>query len=64
MSITLDTFYTDDPKRSVITNDEGQYEDHWLTRARFDTVQQVSTAMNFMGAASVNPLVNVSTLPR
>lgn len=47
-SITIDTFYTDDPKRSVITNEEQQFEDHWLTRIRIDTVQQASTSVNFM----------------
>jgi len=60
-SITIDTFYTDDPKRSVITNEEDQYEDHWLTRIRLDTVQQVSTSVNFMSVLS-NPAVALKNI--
>jgi hypothetical protein len=56
--ITLDTFYTDEPKRSVITNEEDQYEDHWITRVRLDTVQQVSSPVNFMSVLS-NPAVTL-----
>lgn len=59
--ITLDTFYTDDPKRAVITNEEDQYEDHWLTRVRLDTVQQVSTSVNFMSVLS-NPAVTLKNI--
>jgi hypothetical protein len=61
--ITLDTFYTENPTRSVLTNEEAQYEDHWLLRMRLDVVQQVSTSVNFMDAAVVKPIINVHTLP-
>ena len=61
--ITLDTFYTENPTRSVLTNEEAQYEDHWLLRMRLDVVQQVSTSVNFMDSAIVKPIINVHTLP-
>jgi hypothetical protein len=54
--ITLDTFYTDDPQRSVLTNQEGQYEDRWILRTRLDIVQQVATSVNFMSVLS-NPAI-------
>jgi hypothetical protein len=59
--ITLDTFYTDNPKKSVLSNDEDQYEDHWLTRIRVDTVQQISTPVNFMSVLS-NPAVALKNI--
>jgi len=62
-AITMDTFYTEDPTRSVLTNEEAQYEDHWLLRMHFGLTQQVSTSVNFMDAALVKPIVNVNTLP-
>lgn len=60
--ITLDTFYTENPSRSVLTNEEAQYEDHWLLRMRLDVIQQVSTSVNFMDNAVVKPIINVHTI--
>jgi len=60
--ITLDTFYTENPTRSVLTNEEAQYEDHWLLRMRLDVIQQVSTSVNFMSNAVVKPIINVHTI--
>ena len=63
-NITIDALDVDRPKHVAITNSEDQFEERWTVRLRLNVVEAIQTPVNFMSSASINPLINVSTLPR
>jgi hypothetical protein len=62
--ITIDATDADEPTHLPIVNDQNQYEERWTMRIRFSVPTVITTPQDFMATATINPLVNVSTLPR
>jgi hypothetical protein len=64
VGITIDVIDADEPTHLPIVNEENQYEERWTMRIRFSVPTVITTPQDFMTTAIIEPLVNVSTLPR